>query len=121
MEKKDYIKMAAVYLELKGYEVLERQWNCPAGAADIIARSEDGRLVFAEVNGRDSAEGGFPPEDTSDERRDIAETVAALYLMDAPIENTAICFDTISLISYGTDKAFFRHHQNAYGSGLKAA
>lgn len=121
MEKKDYIKMAAVYLERKGYEVLESQWECQAGTADIIALSEDGRLVFMEVSGRDRADGGFPPDDTSDERRNVAETVAALYLMDSPTENAAICFDTISLISYGTEKAFVRHHQNAYGSGLKAA
>ena len=46
-----YEKQAAVYLEQKGYEILEMNFRCRRGEIDLVAR--DGEyLVFVEVKYR---------------------------------------------------------------------
>ena len=40
--------IAATYLQNKGYEIIERNWRCPTGELDLVARAGD-RLVFVEV------------------------------------------------------------------------
>lgn len=40
------------FLEATGLEVVERNWACPAGEADIVASGEDGTVVFVEVKTR---------------------------------------------------------------------
>jgi len=43
--------LAAWFLRLKGFSVLERRWSCPVGEIDLIARR--GRLLlFVEVKAR---------------------------------------------------------------------
>lgn len=44
-------KLAALYLRLKGYHILERRFRCNAGEIDIIALKKD-TLVFVEVKQR---------------------------------------------------------------------
>lgn len=58
---------AARFLERKGMEILERNWTCSAGEADIICRDED-TLCFVEVKTRSTVEKGFPAE-AVDERK----------------------------------------------------
>ena len=48
---------AARFLYRRGYEIVERNWTCSAGEADIIARDEEW-VVFVEVKTRSSCEKG---------------------------------------------------------------
>lgn len=43
---------AATYLQERGYEILERNWRCPAGEVDIVAREPGGAVVHVEVKAR---------------------------------------------------------------------
>lgn len=43
---------ASRFLEERGFEILERNWRCRRGEADIIAESPDGDLTFVEVKTR---------------------------------------------------------------------
>jgi putative endonuclease len=45
-------QLAVEHLEAKGWEILDRNWRCPAGELDIIARDTAGYLVFCEVKTR---------------------------------------------------------------------
>jgi len=52
---------AAEYLQLRGYEIVERNARTPSGEIDIVAR-HDGIMVFVEVKTRTSRRYGLPEE-----------------------------------------------------------
>lgn len=73
-------ELAAVrFLSRKGYEILETNWTCVAGEADIVALEED-TLCFVEVKTRSNVEKGFPAEAVDAKKRDRYERIAACYL-----------------------------------------
>lgn len=47
-DKAAAIDAAGMVLESRGYKVLEKDWRCPAGAADVVAADGD-ELVLAVV------------------------------------------------------------------------
>ena len=57
--KERAIKATKLFLERRGYGVVETGWECPAGAIDVVAM-EDDILVLVEVSARTADEGGFP-------------------------------------------------------------
>ncbi|GAB3272090.1 YraN family protein [Microbacterium sp. MEC084] len=50
---------AAAYLTERGYEILDRNWRCPAGEIDIVA-ARPGRLAVVEVKTRSGIAYGHP-------------------------------------------------------------
>lgn len=51
-------RAAVVYLEMRGYEILEQNWRRPRSEIDIVAR-KDGIMFFVEVKYRkDNQQGG---------------------------------------------------------------
>lgn len=107
---------AARYLGLCGYEILERNWVCPAGEADIIARDGD-YLVFVEVKTRLQSDKGLPEEAVDAEKRRRYELIACWYLRTVNETDFPFRFDVISIMVIGEDKAVLRHHVNAFGTG----
>lgn len=104
---------AARYLEQRGYTILERNWTCFAGEADIIARDEDW-LVFVEVKTRRSTEKGFPSEAVNVRKRDKYEKIALAYAADHSYTEVPVRFDVVSIVVIAKDKAMIRHHMNAF-------
>ena len=103
---------AAKFLVHRGYDVLERDWECYAGTADIIALDED-TLVFVEVNTRRD---GFPSEEADTEKRTRFEKIALAFLRDYDEVDLAVRFDVISIVVVADDRALVKHHTNALGS-----
>lgn len=105
---------AARYLEMLGYEILERNWTCPAGEADIIAR--DGcTLVFIEVKTRTSLRKGLPSEAVTPKKRSRYERIAGWYLRNAcEYVDIPVRFDVIALLVSGRDRALVRHYRHAF-------
>ena len=104
---------AARYLESHGYEILERNWKCCAGEADIIALDEDD-LVFIEVKTRSNIKLGFPEEAVDARKRNRYEKIAALYLRDFDRCDFPVRFDVIGILVTQRDRAMLRHHVNAF-------
>lgn len=104
---------AARFLVRRGYEILERNWSCPAGEADIIAKDGD-TLVFVEVKTRRNSSRGFPSEAITDAKRARYEKIAIAYLDGTQLLDTPIRFDVVSLVVIGPDRAMIRHHINAF-------
>lgn len=109
-------RAAARFLEARGFEILERNWTCDAGEADIIARHE-GDLVFVEVKTRSSLEHGLPDEAVDVAKRSRYERIAAYYLRDCDMVDVLVRFDVVSLLVVGGERALVRHHINAFSAG----
>ena len=106
---------AAWYLLCRGYEILERNWKCFVGEADLIVR--DGCcLVFVEVKTRRNVEKGFPAEAVDAAKRDKYEKIALAYLAEYPYVDIPVRFDVISIVVIAPDRAFVRHHVGAFSA-----
>lgn len=109
---------AALFLERRGYEIVEHNWRCPAGEADLIARDEHGTVVFVEVKTRSGVERGFPAEAVTPARRRRYERIAGYYLSDHVFEDARVRFDVLSILSMKSqNRAYIRHHVDAFGVG----
>lgn len=106
---------AACFLERREYEILDRNWKCIAGEADIVALQDD-MLCFIEVKTRKDAQKGFPSEAVDTRKRSRYERIAACYLKDHDYADVRVRFDIIAILVLGEDRAFLRHHLNAFGS-----
>lgn len=104
----------ARYIQMLGYEVLERNWTCPAGEADIIARDGE-TLVFIEVKTRSDFDKGFPGEAVSQKKRQRYEKIACWYLKEYPYLDIPVRFDVSSLLVVAPNRAFIRYMKNAFG------
>lgn len=108
---------ACRFLKRRGYAVFERNWTCPAGEADIIARDEDGTLVFIEVKTRSSLEAGLPCEAVTPRKRARYERIAGYFLAEYDGPECRVRFDVIAILALGNARALVRHYVNAFGSG----
>jgi len=105
---------AARYLIRRGYEILDRNWCCFAGEADIVARDEEGALVFVEVKTRTDTSKGFPEEAVNARKRARYEKIALAYLADYTVVDIPVRFDVISIMVIAPDRALIKHHIGAF-------
>lgn len=106
---------AARFLDRRGYEIVERNWTCAAGEADIIARDDDA-VVFVEVKTRSNCDCGMPSEAVDEAKRDRYERIAALFLQGYDVVDVPVRFDIVSIVVIAPDRAMIRHHINAFGA-----
>ena len=121
--KQKAIKAAATFLDRRGYEVIDIEWESEDGSCiDVVARDEDA-IVFCDVQARRGAEKGMPEESLG--ARERMEINAAKWLGehgdDPDNVDVAIRFDQIAMLVIGEDRALLRHHINCLGSGTIAA
>lgn len=104
---------ACEYLKKKGYVVLERNYSCPVGELDIIAKDGD-TVVFVEVKSRTGTQFGQPEDSVGlQKRRKIILT--ARYWASAHTRDCAkgCRFDVVAVL-----RGEIRHTVNAFdGSG----
>lgn len=105
---------AVRFLERRGYDIVERNWTCFAGEADIIAR-DDEVVVFVEVKTRTGASNGLPAEAVTKNKRERYEKIACAFLADYDVVDVPVRFDVVSISLIGTDRAMVRHHIDAFG------
>jgi putative endonuclease len=90
-------RKAAEYLKRNGYKILERNFKCPVGEADIIAKKDD-VIAFIEVKTRTSTAFGLPNEAVDATRRWRYIQVAKYYFSGKIIEFT-VRFDIIEILN----------------------
>lgn len=106
---------AAAFLERRGYDILERNWTCNWGEADIIAR-DDENLVFVEVKTRRDCDKGMPEEAVNAAKRERYEKIAIAFLRDCEIVDVSVRFDVVSIVVIANDRALIRHHIGAFSA-----
>lgn len=110
---------AAAFLVRHGFDIIERNWQCSAGEADIIA-SDAHALHFIEVKTRMSEAKGFPAEAVDAEKRHRYERIAELFLRSFEDRyDTRITFDVISILVTGRDRAFLRMHRDVFANDCR--
>jgi putative endonuclease len=88
--------LAAIYLRLKGYRILERRYKTPVGEVDLIAQKGKG-LVFAEVKARNTYEQGAEAITRRQQLRTIK--AAKYYLRTRPeVASWDLRFDALIVL-----------------------
>lgn len=77
--------VAAVHLEAKGYEIIDRNWRCSKGEIDLIAQAGQ-ELVFVEVKTRRGRDAGAPEESLTYKKGKKLLELAQLYLAENDLE-----------------------------------
>ena len=106
-------RAAALYLLLRGYRILERNYLCPPGEIDIVAVKK-GVIVFVEVRTRQAGALVEPIE--SIDNMKLAHLIdAARYFLTARSKSGACSrFDIISVLSSGPLRGRIRHYIDAF-------
>lgn len=76
-----YEKEAVLFLQKKGYDILEQNYYCKYGEIDIVAK-ESGYLVFVEVKYRRSSGMGRPESAVNYKKRKHIIESARYYMYD---------------------------------------
>ena len=88
-------RIACEYLRAHGYALIERNWRCPFGEIDIIARDGD-TLVFVEVKRRSrSGYGGAEGALTIHKQRRIV-AAARMYISQSQ-SDLPVRFDLVAI------------------------
>ena len=107
--------IAARKCELLDYEILERNWRCPWGEADIIALDGD-TIVMMEVKTRvdlGDRYGVMPELAVDEEKRARYRLISLAYLSERP-GFYCVRYDVVAVTLVANDRAKLRHLINAY-------
>lgn len=105
--------LAADHLAAAGFEVLERNWRCPAGEIDIVAR--DGAvLVVCEVKTRSSTTYGLPAEAITERKANKLRELALHWLREHPQHGRELRFDVVCVLRARSGPPDITHLRGAF-------
>ncbi|HEX7187770.1 MAG TPA: YraN family protein [Actinomycetes bacterium] len=90
-------RIAAAHLESVGMVILDRNWRCPAGELDIVARDGD-VLVFCEVKTRTSTGFGSPLEAVTARKAARLRRLAAAWTHERGLHLPDIRIDLVGVL-----------------------
>jgi putative endonuclease len=90
-------QMAADRLTGLGYQIVERNYRCPAGEIDLVARRDD-RWVFVEVRTRRGDRFGSPEESVTPRKRLHLIASAQHYLQDHDALDSDWRIDAVAIV-----------------------
>ena len=88
--------LAAAHLLDRGYTIVARNWRCPAGEIDIVARDGD-CLVLVEVRTRRGGAYGTPEESITPRKQAKMVEVAQTYIQLEGQEDAAWRIDVVAI------------------------
>ena len=103
---------AASYLEVKGFEIIERNWRTNHGEIDIIAFKND-TLVFVEVKTLPNGTLDMIQRELNNQKRErILKTSKRFLLKHREYNNSYVRFDVIVIDMPGLEPVY--HIENAF-------
>lgn len=88
--------IAISYLEKNGYKILERNFRCPIGEIDIIAKDKD-EWVFVEVKTRKSLHMGYPEQAVGGRKQKKISQTALWYMQKNNLSGVNARFDVVAV------------------------
>ena len=90
-------EMAAGMLYAQGYEILERNFRCKFGEADIICKNSQ-ELFVVEVKTRTSMRYGRPAENVGSNKQNKLKKIGRFYILSNKINNLSIRFQVVEIL-----------------------
>lgn len=90
-------RVAAAHLVAAGMVVLDRNWRCPAGELDIVARDGD-TLVFCEVKTRTGTGFGAPLEGVTARKAARLRRLAAAWMHERHLQVPDVRIDLVGVL-----------------------
>ena len=89
-------ELAVARLKAMKYKIIERNYRCPLGEVDIIAK-EEGTLVFVEVKTRATKDFGGPAAAVNERKQRQLSRVALMYLNQKKVKDAPARFDVVAV------------------------
>jgi putative endonuclease len=105
-------ELAARQLETLGYRILERNWRCPLGEIDLIAKIND-LIVVVEVK-TSLRRGQFVPEQRVNSRKQVKLRNLAAYYLKHRAPGASIRFDVVAVWWDDLQSPRIQHIENAF-------
>lgn len=117
MNKKELGKwgeqIAAKFLRENGFCVLESNYKCPLGEADLIVSKKD-TVIFVEVKTRGSLKYGLPSEAVTNQKKAKYYHIASYYINYKKLVNKNLRFDVIEVFLKHDGTFNINHIPNAF-------
>ncbi|ACQ80779.1 protein of unknown function UPF0102 [Beutenbergia cavernae DSM 12333] len=101
-------RVAGRWLEAEGLEVVERNWRCPDGELDLVARDGE-TLVFVEVKTRSSLAFGHPGEAVTRLKLARLRRLAARWLAEHDAHAREVRIDVVAVLRTRAGAARVEH------------
>lgn len=88
--------IAVDYLTRAGYRVIDRNYRCPFGEIDIVAKDKD-TVVFVEVRSRKSEEFGDPQLSVGLDKQRRLSRIALNYIEEKGLHHCNARFDVVAV------------------------
>ena len=107
-------KAAARYLELRGYEIVERNWAFGDDSIDVIAiDNNDYALCFIDITVSTFDGGAFKPTNAENMRAKFERAACAWLITRGDYCDIAARYDLIDVKVLNDSRAMIKHHVNA--------
>ncbi|MDR2374646.1 MAG: YraN family protein [Bifidobacteriaceae bacterium] len=101
--------VAAAFLGLKGWQILDRNWRCRAGELDLVAQSDPDTLVFVEVKTRAGDQCGPPAAAVTARKLARLRQLAAAWLAVHDRHAEVVRIDVVSVTTGGAAGRSIEH------------
>ena len=101
-------RVAAAHLVAAGMTVLDRNWRCPIGEIDIVARDGD-VLVVCEVKTRSSTALGHPLEAVTARKAERLRRLAAAWIRERRVHPAEVRIDLVGVLRPARGAAGVEH------------
>jgi putative endonuclease len=89
--------LAVDFLKRRGFIILKKNYECPLGEIDIIAKEKE-QIIFVEVKTRASLAYGMPFEAVDFKKRKKLLNLALYFLKKECVKDYTIRFDVVSVL-----------------------
>ncbi len=104
---------AKIFLEQKGFEIIDRNFRSQQGEIDIIAKDKE-YLVFVEVKSYSFRSFSTPIYAVRKSKRDSIIHAARFYLLKNKLFNTPCRFDVVAIYRKFSGETIIDHIKNAF-------
>jgi putative endonuclease len=106
-------RLAAKFLKRIGYTILARNYTCPVGEIDLIARDGDS-IVFVEVKTRASDADADPENNVTYAKRRRLTRAAKYFVMRRRAQDAPCRFDVVAAVLPPDGKGVIEHFPDAF-------